>query len=732
METLQDFVNLKNVILIGSYYDDRSNIDGEKNQEFRKNVCTVFLPNRSPEKTIKLNKTSFEGDFLDEPDDDEKRILRFYWQVNDHKLCLQIFICGDFLNHIDKIDRKHGGILIVPACSPKVEEFKGISEWCIRPYEDSKTERCVFICNAVSLPKQQTKLRIIGSSQIFGPYQGSLPMLGTDVEKGMIATIRGQNVITKPSAIPSGYNIVIENPISFCLQEKNGKLEVWEDIQVPPKKVKWAINPNIFNSLGLNTYLTFAKLKSYYSFRPVLKESFTQCVGIMGSDDLIAMSLAEEESDALMYIYSGRSDLASSFISQHPMPLYFKATHYLKYRGYALPPSVTASKEEIENYREYLYQLAEGINVEKIDGTVLNELKDNNLILGKEKNIFDPEEGKSRKMGEFVVGIFLPARNILDGDNSCKIFDSECVHKHLLENPNVTDIFFSEAGAGGRGAINLHYILRVIGDIQSIRDLILDSIHKPLSKNEIEFGTRVMPIVDYLSDLEFEALLETYIGDPAKRRVLREIIVKTGYRLDRDGLLIRRLSTRDINNLIKIYKFRERASVVLHLDKHNISDMIAGFFHGWVLAKVKQPKDDKHFNIIYDNIRGLYTSLAEKAEGILSKNLNEKRDRVGEEEFDETVSKIAKKQIKIKPELNPLIIATSIWNTNRKDDIIINEEYTLYVKKLQGAKVSDIRNHFSHHSKFLKSPQHVKSDMDKTVNALLSLMEFVDKFTVNR
>ena len=228
VEDLQDFANSKSVILIGTYYDDRRTIENKENINFRKNMCSVILPNGTREEFVKLEKTSFEADFLEDPEDNEKRILRFYWRVNGHKLCLQIFICGDFFN-LDRIDREHGGIVIVPACSPKIEDFKAFSMTCIRPHGESKVARCVFVCNAVNLLEQQTEASIIGNSQIFGSYQGNLPVLGTDVEGGIIASVNAQNIITKPTTLPSKHNIVIENPISFFIQERNGN---WHAVDV--------------------------------------------------------------------------------------------------------------------------------------------------------------------------------------------------------------------------------------------------------------------------------------------------------------------------------------------------------------------------------------------------------------------------------------------------------------------------------------------------------------------
>ena len=117
-------------------------------------------------------------------------------------------------------------------------------------------------------------------------------------------------------------------------------------------------------------------------------------------------------------------------------------------------------------------------------------------------------------------------------------------------------------------------------------------------------------------------------------------------------------------------------------------------------------------------------------------HLNEKRDQIGKKEFDEAVSTAAGKQIKITQELNPLLISTSIWNNNYKNELIISDEYTSSVKNLQANKVGDIRNSFSHyresHAGFLRNLQYVKNDMDKTVDALLSMIAFLDKFAVER
>jgi 8-oxo-dGTP pyrophosphatase MutT (NUDIX family) len=235
MNKLLNKAKSKSVILIGTYYDDRETIGHERNKNFRKNIGLVIFPDRNMEDFVKLTKSPHDADFIDVLPKNEKRILRHYWQINGQKLCLQILICHDFLvysNDNDIIDLEHGGIIIVPACSPNTDAFGDASRMCIRRRGKSNVARNVFFCNAVSLPKQQIKSST-GKSQIFGHYQGDLPtMLDTDVEGGIIASVFCQNMLPKLSSISPNNNIVIENPITFRIEETNGK---WKIVETKPR-----------------------------------------------------------------------------------------------------------------------------------------------------------------------------------------------------------------------------------------------------------------------------------------------------------------------------------------------------------------------------------------------------------------------------------------------------------------------------------------------------------------
>lgn len=729
IETLRSFADSKKTILISTYYDDRRFIDGEPNECFRRNVLSVILPNKtSIENITKIEKTSNEADFVSDSPDGKMRITKFSWSVNTtEKLFFQVFICGDFLEHFDKVDREKGGIVIVPMCSSEIEEFSAPSKLVVRPHRRSKTERCVLLCNSTTFAGRETKEGAVGRSQIFGPYRWSLPRL-EDVEGGIIVTVKGTNIITKPSAVPSRFNIVLEDPVSFLLQQERGEWKILEKESLVKKR--WVINPKVFSSLGLGTYFSFMRARSYYAFRSVFKYSSAKCFGIEGHDDVVVECLAEEEPDSRMLFYGGRSDVAACL----EVPRYFhveRSVGYIKYKGFRIDSKLLSmdAVNEIKEHKEDIYKLAMGISDNEIDEGLVKKWIDMEIVLGEEvaPNV---EDLRTNKQAEFLVGLFFPIR--IDIEDPCKTFESKVVYRDLIEDPNIKDILYSAGGGGGpRGrAINLHYLLRVIGDVWSIRDLALDRIQKPLYAEGIECGTTIMPIADYLSNLEYEALLDSPIPSPSTRRMIREITNVMISRLEQDAFLIRRLPLSDMEKMIKIYHSRGAIANALRLEVRKIEDKIVKLFHGWILSKIKP---DRKFDAIYDDFSDIYVTLARCAERVLFKNLSSKQKEIGSKKFLDEISSYAKKEIVIekKSGLGVFLMATSIWNKKRRDNPILDENYSNRVKQLQHKRADKIRNYFSHGERelFMSIPDRLEEDIGSTIDALLSLIEFVVEFS---
>ncbi len=455
-------------------------------------------------------------------------------------------------------------------------------------------------------------------------------------------------------------------------------------------------------------------------------DSPTKCWGVVGKDDVAISCLAEEESDALMHIFPGRSDIASSIEGRS----FYKVSHYFKYKGYHSIPDVDISTSDIEKYKETLYELACGI-VNENNRSNIEKLLEMNLILGEEE-VFDFEKAKMERKGEFILGVYLPISRIEVVKRPCEIFEEECLKKNnLLKNPSIKSVYFSSGGVAV--GISLHYILHVEGTLWEVSDMALEQIHKPLSNMGIECRTRIIPIIEYLSDLEYEALLYTSIRDPIKRRQLREVINDSKPLLEKDAPSIRRLSLEDINNVIKIYTFREKLVRILGRRESDIKNEIIKFIYALTCAKTKQASDADLWQIFGD-FSNIYLKLANKTEELLEKNQKTKMQLHGENKFKEAVSQAAKKEIEIKTDLGSMIIIASIWNSNYPDDPIVDQNYSNFVKKLQTTKAFDIRNVFAHGSesrtlKILNDKNKVKDDADKVVAAFMALVEFVDRYS---
>ena len=443
-----------------------------------------------------------------------------------------------------------------------------------------------------------------------------------------------------------------------------------------------------------------------------IKKSYTKSYELMGRHDTVSICLAEESSDAIMFFSSGRGlDRVSSINNLYS----YKIIEYYKYRGYIYLPQVSITYDEIEEYKEYLYQLVNGVNGEKIDEHILKQLEDKNLILGK-------EDRKIINLGENLIVVNFP---ITKFSNPCEFF-RELMNRYLLNDPNVTDISF-----GYSRNDSLQVIIRFIGDIWSMKELIMNSISKPLSEHKIRFKTSEMLITAFISDLEYEALLETQIHDPADRRTLREILIKVNPRLKEDSILIRRLPYEDIAKLIKTYKFKDKIKTIQHLNEFDMDDMMAKFFRGWVHAKVKKGGETEIDTIVGD-LRDLYLTIARTAENILLINLSNVQIQVGKDEFYITLSNNFKKEIKMElKQFSPkmLISATLICYRNI-DHTGLSQEYISHLEKLEYNKFYNIRNAFIHsiNRDFLKNMGLIEEDMNLTINALLSILEFIIKF----
>ena len=125
---LKEFSDENDVIIVAGTDQVR---DPSEEEKYRKNVCPVIIPNKEICYVEKENPSDMEKNIV-EKGDSEKSTLKLHWTYNQKNMSLQIFICLDYLENIDEIDKDRPGGIIVPMCSTKTTSFEGYVDYNIR------------------------------------------------------------------------------------------------------------------------------------------------------------------------------------------------------------------------------------------------------------------------------------------------------------------------------------------------------------------------------------------------------------------------------------------------------------------------------------------------------------------------------------------------------------------------------------------------------------------------
>ncbi len=412
-------------------------------------------------------------------------------------------------------------------------------------------------------------------------------------------------------------------------------------------------------------------------------------------------------------------------------PRYFHVSRngFFKYKGYPidqegqLPPHIA---KEFSSQRELIYNLINGnLPNDSINLKELNKLEEEKIILGEEIDPFDFDHPDSPDEIEVLIGIFLPAR--MTEPDPCKVFNEKVIKEKLLDNIRVKDIFYSNAGGGGGEALPNHYLMRIVGNIRTVYGIVSEDIHKTLLLNKIEYGTRIMPLLDYLSNNEYEAFLHSTIVDPNVRNQIGLMMDLISKEMGIDSVKLKRLSNEDIEKMLLIFENGQILSNVLKVkDNRVVDDKLAKLFSGWINGKLDQTKDKIS---IYEDIADFGRFIANQTEKIIKKNIDQKIKDVGIDIFQAEVVKRGGKKIENLSGLNDLLIATSIWNASDKKSVIVSNLYSEKIKDLQKNKVHQYRNAFSHPSDgFVENADLISQEIDFVTDAIISMVIFVTEF----
>jgi len=222
LEDIKTFAKENKTITIVNYY----------NTATRRSVTSTIFPSGKNFDQSKITRSLYDTNVLTEIPDPDKSLNRFYWSIIDNniekKAFIQLFTCKDFLNYWSEvIERKHAGIVLVPMCSPSIEEFVAAGRLLLRA-EDIKGRDGSIITilgNAAGIVGYKGKNTACGSSQILAPSRSALPVLSLKEEQGIIIDVRPFNVLKVPSTTREGE--VTESSVVFSIL-KDGRID-WKD-----------------------------------------------------------------------------------------------------------------------------------------------------------------------------------------------------------------------------------------------------------------------------------------------------------------------------------------------------------------------------------------------------------------------------------------------------------------------------------------------------------------------
>jgi hypothetical protein len=289
--SFKKFSEEEKTIVITNYYDDHR----------RHSITSIIFPDGEAYYQPKINRSDHDIDFLSEVQNEDRKNYRFYFNIDTklgkEKIYFQVFTCFDFLNNwTTHIDKEHGGIIIVPMCTPVIDDFESAAKLILREKDpDDRLLKSIttILCNATDIPSQSKGERICGKSQIIGPYKGDLPKIEMGLEGGIIVNINCLNLIQQPTPIKKG-NAVIESPAFFRISEDGSVIEPPGELPHPP--TKWVVHPYVLTDyLELHKYYGFFRIEGFYKNLNAFKRLSIGCDGVYGFHDILIHSFEEDE-----------------------------------------------------------------------------------------------------------------------------------------------------------------------------------------------------------------------------------------------------------------------------------------------------------------------------------------------------------------------------------------------------------------------------------------------------
>ncbi|MDI6735597.1 MAG: hypothetical protein QME42_05310 [bacterium] len=741
IEILKEFAIANQTIIVAGMYE----------QDERQSVVYVFIPNNEKidiYKQYKLTTSRLDEDYLSDVQTENKKYYRFYWQPDEekNKMFIQVFVCHDFLSDsvCNNIDTSMGGLIVVPMCSPRVDEFYGLSSYFVRSPEGHYSI-VALLCNAadVKTSKKYDETTACGETQIVGPYDRSSSKIERFSEGGIIAEINLSTVLTRPTRTKR--EDVITDLMEFFIKE-DGTIE-YTDVSISGPK--YIINPNALLHVGLHKIYAFFCIKNYHKFKRYAMNLPFQTNGVFGIYDILIQG-HEEDFDCFQHRLRSYLGIAYDDLKDPdlPSPKYYPVTHVLKYRGENLMSFSEGKFISIFNFSEcgpgYLennLKNMRAIALRKDDILARKDDFENKGIIFKVEDDSDilPSE---RKMGLEEYLVFLEIYP--SGERNIRLATQEfqnSILPDLVENDKVRTIEFCGPFIIDSDYPEGNYIFHIVGNLKNIREIVL-SIHSLAYERQIRCRTFVVPAAEKLSEKRYPSLNETILRSPELREVVYTIIYYLKFIDPSNPFIIKYLPHDMIEKIANFYvqyrnavKGSEGWTELLNKVNQFIYGLCWGFLNEQNLNKEIMERLHMYCSETYSSIaRGIESFLDKKRNEILNhlqkmpeetRNTykdNLKSIKIAKDKYVYSVIEDTSKSIL--GDLQPSIIK---WNKNVDSKYKIeDEEFNEGLKTLQTP--IEYRNYFSHGFKKEMEKKQTKEFVKGLLESAITSFNFVSKY----
>lgn len=591
-----NFVDKNNIVIIAGDYDKKernafAHIIYKSNDKV--NHC----------KQYKLSPSRFDEEYLGELSNEKKVINRFIWHSSSGiENMMTIYICHDYLEYYCITSNKSiSGLYIVVMCSPKIDEFYGLSSVIMRSIIGNKSN-VVMLCNASFSPEKKHKKQDepCGQSQIIGPIKNRCVMADNG-EGGILAQISLNTVATRHTRIPNAE--VINNVIIFSV-DKNGNFIKDDRIEYEGKMI---INPNaLLKDVEMRKIYALYCIKNYFKFIETLKNIPLQSIAIFGVYDILIKSYEEGvgffEKRLSSYLGDKYHELSDSDLL--PRKIY-QVTDILKYRGEVLC--------EINNNGDitYLHKYTGSDtcyyeNIEHIKNIISNN-KNNNItnvnkykeleksgILMKVKydsDLFPSDISKGYEEHLVFVDIYsdIYSYNEKAKSSASKEF-KRIVLPALINESRIRTIEHFRENPDGEHINNGGYIIHLVGTLRDVREIIIKNIHEHFGKEEVRCRSLVVPVAETLSKDKNLHLEEKMIRVPRVQRFVLDMIPYMKFVDPKNPFIIKQIDIEIVNIIHDIYvDYRKMFESVE--DKGEMMNKLNRFVYGICFA-YKHSDDD--------------------------------------------------------------------------------------------------------------------------------------------